>query len=191
MATPLELVIDPIVSTHAFFTTYVGASVSVADKRRLATKLLLYEIRGRPWDSEAVDLKRFSGEWTRFTAKPQLPVVVNRLKGALDRYAAGYSPWVAGEPVFKRHREFPGVYWGMRWVSTSQLAYARDLVLAFYGLPSPVTLPAAKVNRYTALRATFNVGYANHDRALMLMAENSADMPYGLPEEALVVAATF
>jgi hypothetical protein len=189
MPTPLQNVINPIVASHPFFVTLLGSSVTQKAKRELATKLLLYEVRGRPVNTATSDLTRFSDEWTLYQARPQLAAVVARLQANLSRYTS--PPWNPGEGVLKRSEEFPGAYWGYRFFSAIQLPFGRDLLRAFYKLSSPVTLAPAKVTRYSALRKKPNNGHANLDRALMLMAENPFDIPGNLPEAALVVAPTF
>jgi hypothetical protein len=188
MPTALQDVINPIVATHLFFTTYLGSGVTVTQKRTLATKLLLYEIKGRPVDTGTARLDRFSDEWDQWKIRPQLVTATDRMKQTLSRFGA---PWAPGEVVLSNLRAFPGAYWGLRWVSGVLWPDARNIMRAFYNQSSPVSLPLAERNRYSALRLRYNSGDAALDRAQLFMNYFLPDRPPGLPGEALVSPATF
>lgn len=188
MPTALQNVINPIVSTHPFFTTYLGAGITVTAKRTLATKLLLYEIKGRPVDTSTARLERFSVEWTQWRIRPQLVTATDRMTQTLSRFGA---PWVPGEVVLSNLRAFPGAYWGLRWVSGVLWPDARNVIRAFYNQSSPATVPAAERTRYSALRLRYNSGDAALDRAQMFMEYFEPDRLPGLPGEALVAQGTF
>lgn len=184
MPNPLPPMISSLVASHAFFTTYVGAGATTANKELLATKLLLYEVRGRPWDTRTRDLANFEQDCIRFDPRPQLGDARDRLVQALDRFTA--REWVPGELILRRLRAFPGVYWGVRRSSGSQWGYMRDIVRAFYGQSSPVTIPPATLTEYRALRRRGNEGDANLARARLTMALNFVDLPADLPQHGLV-----
>jgi hypothetical protein len=186
MPSPLTTAINALVSSHSFFTTYMGAGVALDARRLLATKLYLYEVRGRPVNTRAVDLERIDAEYTLFAPRPQLAQAMARLEQSLSRFTS--APYVPGEVILSRPRLFPGVYWGGRYASGTQRPWVRDTIRRYHG--QPVTggpgITAADLARYAELRVRVNDGYANTDRARLIMKYNAPDLPPSLPGFGLV-----
>ncbi len=184
MPTPLAIAVNAIVTSHPFFTTWIGPAVTAVQKRALARKLMLYELRGRPWHSRDADIVRLDKESVLWDPRPQLGQARTRLEQTLTRFCA--APYVVGEPVLAAHRLFPAVYWGARYGSGTQWGYVRDIIRRYHGQPSPMTISAGDLARYNALRLRPDDGYANTDRARLIMKYNVPDVPPSLPGAGLV-----
>ncbi len=184
MPTPLATAVNALVASHPFFTTWIGPAVTAVQKRALARKLLLYEVRGRPWASKAPDIARLDKESVLWAPRPQLGLARARLEQGLTRFCG--APYVVGEPVLSNHKLFPGVYWGARFGSGSQWGFVRDVIRRFHGQSSPVTITPADRARYNALKLKPDDGYANTDRARLIMKYNWVDAPPSLPGAGLV-----
>lgn len=189
MPNPLPPIVNDLVSTHAFFTSFVGTAATVADKELLATKLLLYEVRGRPWDSRTRDLDTFNQDCIRFESRPQLGLARDELVRTLDRFTA--DEWVPGELILRRLGAFPGVYWGVRWSSGSQWGYMRSVIRGFYGQSGGGSIPPDVVAEYQSLRRRRNEGDANLERARLTMDRNVVDRPDHLPQLGLIEVPKF
>lgn len=185
MPSPLDTLIDSLVTTHPFFTTWVGPSVTADARRLLARKLYLYEARGRPVDSRAADLARIDEEVTLYAPRPQIGLVRDRVVATLDRFAR--APYVPGERVLNSTRRFPAIYWGARNASGIQWGWVRDIIRVLSGLsvPGGPSVSAADVTRYATLAARVDDGYANTDRARLIGKYNDADLAPSLPEYGL------
>lgn len=189
MPTVLETATEDIATTHPFFLTYWSASGGLAAKRLAATKLLLYEVRGRPWNSLKVDRDALNAEVTKWDPRPAFGQAKARVVLELNRFAS--APFVAGETLLSRASTFPAVYWAISWGSAIQLPWMRDIILRFEGLPSPGAVAAADIAAYQAAKALPNSSYANLQRAQLIMKYNAADVPPSMPGEALVKAPKF
>ena len=189
MPSVLTVAANNLVATHPFFTTFMGSAVTIAAKRRLARKLLCYEVRGRPVDTRGPDLARFDEECTLWQLHPQFGAAQAQTSQALTRIAA--APYVVGEAVLTDAAAFPGIYWGVRLTSTVQIPYMRDIVLRYHGVMSGVPVTPADLAAYTVLLAQPNDGFANTDRARLIMKYNSADVPVNLPGAGMVLPQLF
>ncbi|MCU0624462.1 MAG: hypothetical protein MUF53_11470 [Gemmatimonadaceae bacterium] len=185
MPSTFDTIIESLVTTHPFFTTWVGASVSADARRVLARKLFLYEARGRPVNSRAADLARIDAEVTLFTPRPQIGLVRDRVVATLDRFAA--PPYVAGERLLRSTQRFPAIYWGARGASGIQWGFVRDIIRVLSGLtvPGGPSVSPADIATYATLATRVDDGYANTDRARLIAKYNAADLDPSLPEVGL------
>jgi len=182
--TVLEAAANDLATTHPFFTTYWSASGGLAGKRLAASKLLLYEVRGRPWDSLSADIAALDADVTKWHPRPAFGQAKDRVVIVLNRFAR--APFVAGETLFSRGRTFPAVYWAISWTSGTQMSWMREIILKLEGLPSPATVSASDRTRYQAAKSRPNESYANLLRAQIAMKYNAPDVWTTMPEEALV-----
>ncbi len=189
MPTVLEIAANDIANTHPFFTAYWNASGGLAGRRLAATKLLLYEVRGRPWNSLSADRTAFNEEVTKWNPRPAFGQAKDRVVAVLDRFAG--APFVAGETLLSRGSTFPAVYWAISWTSGVQLPWVRDIINKLEGLPSPSTVSSADRSRYQAAKSRPNESYANLLRAQIIMKYNAPDVWPTMPQEALVRTPSF
>ncbi len=184
MPSILTTAANALAATHPFFTTYWTAAGGLNAKRLAAKKLLLYEVRGRPWNSLAADLKELDDEVTKWNPRPAFGAAEARVVAALNAFAA--APWTPGEAVLKRGSTFLAVYWAFGFSSGVQRPHTRQAILALEKLPSTLAVSVADRNRYTALKKDRDSCYANLKRAQLIMKYNAPDLPISLPGEALV-----
>lgn len=189
MPSVLTVAANTLVATHPFFTTFMGSAVTVAAKRLLARKLLFYEVRGRPVDTRGPDIVRFDGECTLWDPRPQFGTAQTQVSAALTRIAS--APYVPGEAILTDAAAFPAIYWGARFASGTQRPWVRDTIRRYHGFPSGVAVSPADRTTYSALLTASNDGYANTDRARLIMKYNAPDLPSALPGTGLVLPPLF
>jgi hypothetical protein len=126
MAGPVPDIIR-LLASHELFKTCAKFTMTRAQDKNAATKLLLFEYNGKPVETKRLNLDKFTNKASK-EPKEKIELASRRVIDTLDRMAEIFLPH---DPLLRSAGVFPVFYWFIREIESKHDQYVREFLNEF------------------------------------------------------------
>jgi len=118
-----------LLADHELFKSSIKFTITRAQDKNAATKLLLFEYKGQMMDTKKMNLDKFTSEVAnKSKEKEKIELASRRVFDTLDRMSTIFLP---RDPLLTSAGIFPVFYWFIRNIGSKQDQYVREFLNNF------------------------------------------------------------